>query len=102
MTIIICQNIALFHSMFHKIEHCTILIYIMSIFWVGVFISIPKKFAPLSDLASMLKVTLIDYINSLYHWDFSTRWIEKELEMELFLALAPCLLGKHVPDINTP
>ena len=89
--IIICQNIALFHSMFQYFEHGIILIYVMSIFWVGALISVLKKFAPLSDLASMLKVTLIGYTNSLYQWNFSTRWVEKKSEIEPFLALALCL-----------
>ena len=51
-----------------------------------------KKTTPLSDLASMLKVPLMDYTNPLYHWDFSTRWVEKESEIGLFFDLALCLM----------
>ena len=51
-----------------------------------------KKSAPLSDLASMLKVPLMDYTNPLYHCDFSTRWVEKESEIGLFFDLALCLI----------
>ena len=40
----------------------------------------------------MLKVPLMDYTNPLYHWDFSTRWVEKESEIGLFLDLALCLI----------
>ena len=93
MLIIICQNIALFHSMIQYFEHGIILIYVMRIFWVGALISVLKTSAPLSDLASMLKVTLIGYTNSLYQWNFSTRWVEKKSEIEPFLALALCLIG---------
>ena len=39
----------------------------------------------------MLKVPLMDYTNPLYHWDFSTRWVEKESEIGLFFDLALCL-----------
>ena len=58
------------------------------------FVSSLKKSAPLSDLASMLKVPLMDYTNPLYHWDFSTKWVEKESEIGLFFDLALCLLYK--------
>ena len=34
----------------------------------------------------------MDYTNPLYHWDFSTRWVEKESEIALFFDLALCLL----------
>ena len=51
-----------------------------------------KKSAPLSDLASMLKLPLMDYTNPLYHWNFSIRWVEKESEIGLFFDLALCLL----------
>ena len=54
-----------------------------------------KKSAPLSDLASMLKVPLMDYTNPLYHWDFSTRWVEKKSEIGLFFYLALCLIEFH-------
>ena len=44
--------------------------------------------------SGMLKVPLMDYTNPLYHWDFSTRWVEKESEIGLFFDLALCLLGQ--------
>ena len=37
-----------------------------------------EKSAPLSELASTLKVTLTCYPDRLYRWNFSTRWIEKK------------------------
>ena len=41
----------------------------------------------------MLKVPLIYYTNPLCHWDFSTRWVEKESEIRLFFDLALCLIA---------
>ena len=57
-----------------------------------------------SVMVSTLKVTLTGYPKPLYHWKFSTRWIEKKSEIGLFLYIGlACqekgLLGCRICDV---